>query len=83
VGDRVVIQSNGDRLGERGVAEAVDLHAGSLQVRVDDHHSKVRAHRGTWCPPEPRGLTRVSPGASARAVSEGGPTSTTHGRKHG
>ena len=40
VGDRVVIKHNSARLGvhnsERGVVEAVDLRAGSLEIRIDD-----------------------------------------------
>ena len=40
VGDRVVIKHNSNRLdvrnGERGVVEALDLHAGALSIRLDD-----------------------------------------------
>ena len=40
VGDRVVVKHNSNRLdvrnGERGVVEALDLHAGALSIRLDD-----------------------------------------------
>ena len=57
VGDRIVIKHNSARLGvhnsDRGVVEAVDLHVGSLSVRVDDRVVELDAkflahthHRG-------------------------------------
>jgi conjugative relaxase-like TrwC/TraI family protein len=47
VGDRVVIKHNSARLdvrnGERGVVETVDLRAGSLSLRIDDHMVELDA----------------------------------------